>query len=660
VSFRCALVARGLVCSLSAALVSTAVSGQETVTQPLAAAAGTPRDPGAALDVARFITAWRAAWTRSDQKQPPFLQGVERRPPARPRPGILAEVPVTAVVRQVIHAWAACRQMPLVDILELHARVIPGIGSASRDLCPTTLLFDDPRGVADEGHGIDDALTQEDRSVVRALRDSLLGRLQVAAERTPGDSWIHGQRVRFLVDQQRWEEAATLATSCPGERWWCDALGAFVALQRGDVSVAAYAGSRAVSTAPDVARCELLDARLLLPPADTAPYAAIPCAARRDVDDRLWWLADPLFIQPGNERLAIHVARRVATELRAAAGENERYQLLGPGGAAAREMLLRYGWPSRARWVIGVDEAGAPHDPVGVGRMPIATAEYALPRSATLSRWDAVVEPFRALPEAWHIPVPPADWPREHAALVTGPVHVLESQAVIVRRAGSDHLVTAAHAPGGVDSAWLVLSRSLAEATPYVATVRSSGRVEASAPLTTAAVASLELRSSARTGWSRARWGTASAAIATTPDGGIGVSQPALTTPELPRDQRFPADWLAGHLLPSTSLAAGERVGVYWEVYGLRPGDTLEITIGMNRPGDAPGRLDRLLRRVRIGGGALTTSWRLVPEVDTDGRAAGAVVMPLGSLPSGPVDVTVEVRRRTDVVRSVPRRYVVR
>ena len=55
------------------------------------------------------------------------------------------------------------------------------------------------------------------------------------------------------------------------------------------------------------------------------------------------------------------------------------------------------------------------------------------------------------------------------------------------------------------------------------------------------------------------------------------------------------------------------RVGIYWETYGVAVGDTVDVAVSIDKPGNAPGLLRRLLGRVGMGdvsGGGVSVRWR--------------------------------------------------
>jgi len=63
----------------------------------------------------------------------------------------------------------------------------------------------------------------ESEAITRA-RDRLLGTLDSAALALPGDDWIAGQRVRYLLQSGRPAEALAAARTCRAALWWCEAL----------------------------------------------------------------------------------------------------------------------------------------------------------------------------------------------------------------------------------------------------------------------------------------------------------------------------------------------------------------------------------------------------------------------------------------------------
>src|SRR5438552_461639 len=79
------------------------------------------------------------------------------------------------------------------------------------------------------------------------------------------------------------------------------ALVGYTAHAAEDYLAAEAAYDRALLAMSPEQRCRWTDVTLLLPAAPAA-YRALDCVARDSVERRFWWLADPLYLTPGNER----------------------------------------------------------------------------------------------------------------------------------------------------------------------------------------------------------------------------------------------------------------------------------------------------------------------------------------------------------------------
>ncbi|HZI74867.1 MAG TPA: hypothetical protein VFD73_12760, partial [Gemmatimonadales bacterium] len=71
----------------------------------------------------------------------------------------------------------------------------------------------------------DPSLTES--GIVREARGDLIRALENAAGQLPGDGWIAGQLVRYLVEQGAADSAIAAAQRCRAARWWCSALEGF-------------------------------------------------------------------------------------------------------------------------------------------------------------------------------------------------------------------------------------------------------------------------------------------------------------------------------------------------------------------------------------------------------------------------------------------------
>src|SRR2546425_841656 len=93
---------------------------------------------------------------------------------------------------------------------------------------------------------------------------------------------------------------------------------------------------------PPDERCRWSDISVLLDGTLAQRYRRLPCEERGAFEQRLWWLAQPLYSLPGNDRRTEHLARATMARIERDAGST--YGV--PWSDDLREMTLRFGWPS--------------------------------------------------------------------------------------------------------------------------------------------------------------------------------------------------------------------------------------------------------------------------------------------------------------------------
>lgn len=182
---------------------------------------------------------------------------------------------------------------------------------------------------------------EEPAAIVRA-RERLLDELSLAAEVVPGDSWVVGQQVRYLLEAERFQDARAAAAACRAEGWWCEALGAFADHHAGDAAAADAGFSRTLAVMPEEVRREWTDLRHILDDRSLRLYRDLSGADRTDFESRFWRLADPLLGIPGNHLRSEHLSRNVLVHLQDRAETTENLAW----GDDLREILIRWGWPS--------------------------------------------------------------------------------------------------------------------------------------------------------------------------------------------------------------------------------------------------------------------------------------------------------------------------
>lgn len=551
--------------------------------------------------------------------------------------------------------------------------------------CPSWILGPRP-DERDEADQIDVGLMDSFRGPVRATRRQLLTVLDGLQLQLPGDSWILGQRVRFRLDQGLHDEALVAAQSCRVDRWWCGILLGYVLASRGDLVGASSAYAVAASGLPPSVRCEWTDIQSLLSGEVRAAAASLPCATRDSLSRTYWWLADPLFSEPLNERELEHYVRKTTSMLRSAIEMDEHYGWHSQAdGGVTSQMLMRYGVPTTSVWVEGIEHG---HDEYLMKRgsqpsPPYPTAEYSSGRLAFGARSDAVMAPFDASSDAWELRPPSGTrdsiegpgsvwWPREHMRWRRGQLATLaESQWAMLRRETHARLITTLNVNGEdelvrriyADSTVGRLMMSAGPDRMRAASEQSYGQTSRlqfdvlldSVPV----IASVESQSMRRAEFARTRRGLRPPrSLQTLSRDSIAVSEPVLfriAGDSLPRD----VEAMLPLMLGTTTLSRQDKVGVFWESYGIRAGDSVRVQLAVV-PLDDPGLLRRLGAALRLVSGVtdgIAIAWqdpreRAMDNGDDVPISPRALAVDLSQLPVG--------RYALEIAVSTPRRAPVR
>lgn len=271
----------------------------------------------------------------------------------------------------------------------------------------------------------------EEPEVVEA-RDSLLASLARVGAALPGDEWVLGQRVWYLLEADRAIEAETLARRCGGAPgWWCAALEGLALHVEGHYPAAEEAFDRALATMDPAQARHWDQVRPLL---DGDARHALEDAADRSSQDgdamvrRLWQLSDPLELVPGNDRRTEHLARRTVIRIRADARNPH-----GIGwGSDLAELLLRYGW--EVGWERLPPVTGDPFGSPGVVGHEHPDSRGYMPPGRVLS------DPAAAAAEDW---TPTFSYARSTYAPAYAPVILPMRSRIVVLTRGERALVTA-------------------------------------------------------------------------------------------------------------------------------------------------------------------------------------------------------------------------
>lgn len=529
---------------------------------------------------------------------------------------------------------------PVVYGDELHL-IVNAVSRKS--MCPIWFQHEGTR--PDESLTIDNGLPDDSRETMRRRRAEVLALLDSAAAMAPADAWVVGQRVRLNVDQRDFDRARLVAAKqCWSGPAFCAMLEGYVLFSSGNhgAAVAKFDSAAARMTPAD--RCGFLDISVFIPEEDRAAYEKRTCASRNDINERFWWLADPLFLQPGNERLAIHLFRQTMILLHSSLTADEHFDWrVSRGGAATAEMLLRYGWPSvffynreqdenHQRW-LGFRDSSVN-----------ATREYASPRYHTTPSF-AIATDFSGLQNAdlsdlgapWNDQQNAFDmnwWPIEHFSRAY--LGTFDYQVAQFRRSRGPlvALATDARSPQLPDSvlrrytAGLVAMsgpRDSARESSGSATVRADGAtIMTIHTVPGSQVISAEFIDPGRDSAAaeRARFAIDGApGIERLGRREIALSDPVLfTAPAIDDSLPRGAPDAIERMLPSTTLRVRTRVGVFFEMYGVTRTDPIDMILTVMSE-DRPGFLKRLGQRIGIAdtaGASVAIIWK-------DGQSGAAI-----------------------------------
>ena len=383
-------------------------------------------------------------------------------------------------------------------------------------------------------------------------------------------------------------------------------------------------------------RCKWDDVGLLLPLPEQSDYARLNCVARDDYNRLLWWLADPLYSAPGNERWVEQQWRRFAILLHSSGGSDERWNFDEAfGGDAIVALLQRYGWPTYTAW--GGRRLDASHsrylktDFNTPPAPPYTSFEYSPGRMPGIPNLNVLRAPFESIPGDWNMSfedslgnIVTTKWSTEHFKPAKYVANLDEAQWAYLRRDAFTEVVLATslnHRLLGNSrqrySAVLVSSArpGAVDTVAQVAATAQSVPVMRGPLNSLTSVLSFEATSTHDSfrPVARLRFGSrAPAPLREMSESEVDVSLPILLDGDAIADRhQNPGDELLQAMLASIAPITTRKIGIYWESYGFNPQDTTKVVVSVRTKLEvgAARRLGMALRVTADPNSAIEIAW---------------------------------------------------
>ena len=489
---------------------------------------------------------------------------------------------------------------------------------------------------------ISSSAPDEEPEVV-AARARLLGVLDTLRAIVPGDRWILGQQVRYLIEAGRPAAADSMGVACAGRATvrattsWCLALVGYTAQQFGNYPRADAAFTSALDEMSASERSKWEDLALLLGRA-AGPYRRVDGEPRDSMTAAFWRLVQPLYLTSVNDLRTEFLARITRMYI-----EQDSQTAMGDWWRADdREALLRYGV---ALWYTqGEVRRGSMRPPeiAGIRRVPSFNFfpdahVFASPDQLTPTDWEFYnVESRPTYAPIWAASFQPlidhqvALFRRGDSAFIVAAFDVNDDAALgPTRRAG---VFAAIVDRGGV-------------LQPFGTTIEKAGLSVVStfvAPWRPMII-SLEVLDSVKHAAGRMRFAPK------LPLAGTRLSLSDLLL-YAPRDSApksiVDAVPLTLHALRAPS---NRQIGIFWETYGVRPqGETFDYALAVE-PVDQGLIHDALVKlHVMDPDRGLNVQWREVPST-TGQIASRGVTVDLSRLKPGQYRVRLTLTSGADL-----------
>jgi hypothetical protein len=464
---------------------------------------------------------------------------------------------------------------------------------------------------------------------IRKARAELLRDLAKAGAALPGDDWIIGQRIRYLTEGHD-TSAVSVARACRATRWWCDALLGLALHVSGNFVAADSAYTQALDAMPSPTRCHWMNLGPLLDDDIRGTYRKLPCAQREAIDARIWWVADPLYMMPGNERRTEHYSRVLHTALQTDAANTYG----SSWGGDLAELIVRFGWAEK--WT------QEPSQSLYVESKPAITGHEREPGYhffLTQPPPDSLALITDSVFDMYQFP------PREgYAPTYTRGFVRLDAQVARFRRGDSTKVIASYDVStdtifGKARFAAAVIAMGDESTSPQMTRVDESGVKNVLTVSTPWKSQIIGVELLARDSAAAARWRSGFAEIPLD-SGKISVSDLLFVdgAPSLPND----LDEAIPRAHGGTVFHHDQKIGLFWELYGRAPADSaLPISLTITPVDESLMR--RTFRALRIAPKLSPINIRWQENGGTGVLSARTVLLDLSLVPAGKYAVKLEV-----------------
>lgn len=429
---------------------------------------------------------------------------------------------------------------------------------------------------------------------IRQARDRLIEQIDSVGGRWPNDRWISGQRVRYLTEAGRYEDAVRAASECTSREWWCSALRGFAyhAAGRYEEADSSYEASLRLMT--ETERCNWRDLKFLLADNQLGQYREENCARRQPLERRIWWLSRPMLSGRGNDARTEYYSRLMMAHF----VEDAPSAYAMGFDFDERELTLRYGWP--IAWT------RSPGGPLALGAVePSLVGHERIPAHPFLPARGVLDNPASSDSAGWRSKgIPPVR--ARYAPVYAKRLLPLEHQSALFRRGDSAMVIVAwsvgedsglkAAADARELSAAMVLTRGDEDDAVLVRADSARGRGAFMARSAWGSMLlSIEIAAAKRQILARARYGVRRSDA---PQSRIQLSDIVLFEPY--DGMPVSAEDVLPHMKTSERIPVGSRVGLFWEAYNTDPsGEGIEVNITVAPASSSTGWLARGLRALR-------------------------------------------------------------